>query len=78
MEENKKNEENKSEAKKTKCNTDKKKMRTRSRRKTSKASEVRRIQRWNKNVEAWKKIINNDKGIIAARVREQLKRRKKK
>lgn len=78
MEENKKNGENKVKVKKIKINTDKKKMRKRSRRKTSEASEENRIQRWNKNTEAWKKIINNDKGIIAAKVREQLKRRKKK
>ena len=78
MEENKKNGENKVKVKKIKINTDKKKMRKRSRRKTSEASEENRIQRWNKNAEAWKKIINNDKGIIAAKVREQLKRRKKK
>ena len=77
MEENKKNGENKVKVKKIKINTDKKKMRKRSRRKTSEASEENRIQRWNKNAEAWKKIINNDKGIIAAKVREQLKRRKK-
>ena len=52
-------------------------IRKRSRRKTDREKEEKRIQRWNNNADAWREIINNEKLVLAAKTREKLKRAKK-
>ena len=54
------------------------KIRKQSRRKTADKEGIKkRIQRWNTTADAWKRIINNNKLVLAAKTRTKIKRANK-